>query len=254
MTSSIFQDNPAHIMKDITLDRQPQVVTLTLTREHAGNMFDLPMIHEMTRQIQAAADHAHCVVIRGAGPDFCRGRDPGTAGPHPTPMALRDNLLSPIMGLYDAIKFSKIPVIAVVQGQALGLGCAIAGVCDLTIADESALFQLPEMEYHLPPTLAISAILDRIGKKSTAWMAYSLDKLDAYRAREMGLVNTVVPVGQLDAELQRVLTTLTQRDLMAVMAVKEYLNFAPETGLAVRSMASNLLALALSTHAARKNS
>jgi hypothetical protein len=54
--------------------------------------------------------------------------------------------------------------------------------------------------------------------------------------------------------LQRVLATLTQRDLMAVMAVKEYLNFAPETGLAVRSMASNLLALALSTQAARKNS
>jgi enoyl-CoA hydratase/carnithine racemase len=238
--------------QDIQADIQTSVVTLTLTREHAGNMFDLPMIHEMTRQINAAADHAHCVVIRGAGPNFCRGRDPATAGPHATPMALRDNLLSPIMGLYDAIRFSRIPVIAAVQGDVLGLGCAIAGVCDMTIADESARFQLPEMEYNLPPTLAISAILDRVGKKSTAWMAYSLDKLDAHRAREMGLVNSVVPVGQLDAEVQRVLTTLTSRDLMSVMAVKEYLNYAPESGPAVRSMASNLLALALSTQAARK--
>jgi enoyl-CoA hydratase/carnithine racemase len=168
-------------------------------------------------------------------------------------MALRDNLLLPIMDLYDAIKSSKIPVIAVVQGQALGLGCAIAGVCDLTIADESALFQLPEMQYHLPPTLAISAIVDKIGKKSTAWMAYSLDKMDAYRAREMGLINSVVPVGKLDAELERLLDTLTQRDLMAVKAVKEYLHVAPESGTAVRSMASNLLALALSTQAAQKS-
>jgi enoyl-CoA hydratase/carnithine racemase len=109
------------------------------------------------------------------------------------------------------------------------------------------------MQYHLPPTLAISAIVDKIGKKSTAWMAYSLDKMDAHRAREMGLVNSVVPVGKLDAELERLLDTLTQRDLMAVKAVKEYLHVALESGPAVRSMASNLLALALSTQAAQKS-
>ena len=240
-------------MENIHLDIKPKIVTLTITREHAGNMFDLSMIHAMTQHIHTVSTDAYCIVIRGAGADFCRGRDPSTAGAHPTPMALRDNLLLPIMDLYDAIKSSKIPVIAVVQGQALGLGCAIAGVCDITIADESALFQLPEMQYHLPPTLAISAIVDKIGKKSTAWMAYSLDKMDAYRAREMGLINSVVPVGKLDAELERLLDTLTQRDLMAVKAVKEYLHVAPESGPAVRSMASNLLALALSTQAAQKS-
>ena len=133
-------------MENIHLDIKPKVVTLTITREHAGNMFDLSMIHAMTQHIHTVSTDAYCIVIRGAGADFCRGRDPSTAGAHPTPMALRDNLLLPIMDLYDAIKSSKIPVIAAVQGQALGLGCAIAGVCDLTIADESALFQLPEMQ------------------------------------------------------------------------------------------------------------
>jgi enoyl-CoA hydratase/carnithine racemase len=48
--------------QDIKADIQTSVVTLTLTREHAGNMFDLPMIHEMTRPIHAAADHARCVM------------------------------------------------------------------------------------------------------------------------------------------------------------------------------------------------
>lgn len=113
-------------------------------------------------------------------------------------------------------------------------------------------FQLPEMEYNLPPTLAISAIVDRVGKKAAGFMAYSLQKFDARSAQAMGLVNTVAPHGQLDAALQTLLATLTSRDLMSVMAIKEYMNYAPESGPAVRPMASNLLALALSTQAARK--
>ena len=239
-------------MNEIQTEQKDHVTTLTLNRAHAGNMFDLPMIHEMTRQILAAADHSHCVVLKGSGPHFCQGRDPSTAGPQPSPMDLRDRVLSPIMGLYDAIRYSRIPVIAVVQGDALGLGCAIAGLSDITLADESAVFQLPEMEYNLPPTLAISAIVERVGKKTAGFMAYSLQKFDAHAAQGLGLVNTVVPRGQLDAALSRLLATLTSRDPMSVMAIKEYMSFAPESGPAVRPMASNLLALALSTQAARK--
>ncbi len=239
-------------MNEIQIEHSHGVTTLTLHREQAGNMFDLPMIHEMTRQILAAGDHGHGVVIRGHGPNFCRGRDPSTAGPQPTPMDLRDKVLSPIMGLYDAIRHCRAPVIAAVQGDALGLGCAIAGLSDITLADESAVFQLPEMEYNLPPTLAISAIVERVGKKTAGFMAYSLQKFDAHAAQAMGLVNTVVPRGQLDAALAPLLATLSSRDLMSVMAIKEYMAFAPESGPAVRPMASNLLALALSTQAARK--
>ncbi len=239
-------------MTEILVEQKNSITTLTLNRDHAGNMFDLPMIHEMTRQINAAGDQGHCVVIRGAGAHFCQGRDPSTAGPQPTPMDLRDKVLSPIMGLYDAIRYSRVPVIAAVHGDALGLGCAIAGICDITLADEAAVFQLPEMEYNLPPTLAISAIVDRVGKKAAGFMAYSLQKFDARSAQAMGLVNTVAPHGQLDAALQTLLATLTSRDLMSVMAIKEYMNYAPESGPAVRPMASNLLALALSTQAARK--
>ena len=175
-----------------------------------------------------------------------------SAGPQPSPIDLRDRVLSPIMGLYDAIRFCPVPVIAAVSGDALGLGCAIAGICDMTLADESAVFQLPEMEYNLPPTLAISAIVERVGKKTAGFMAYSLTRLDAHAAQAVGLVNTVVPRGQLDSALQSLLATLTSRDPMSVMAIKEYMAYAPESGPAVRPMASNLLALALSTQAARK--
>ena len=206
-------------MNEIQVHHDASVTTLTIHREQAGNMFDLPMIHEMTRQLGQAGSQGHCVVIRGSGPHFCRGRDPSTAGPQPSPIDLRDRVLSPIMGLYDAIRFCPVPVIAAVSGDALGLGCAIAGICDMTLADESAVFQLPEMEYNLPPTLAISAIVERVGKKTAGFMAYSLTRLDAHAAQAVGLVNTVVPRGQLDSALQSLLATLTSRDPMSVMEI-----------------------------------
>ena len=94
--------------------------------------------------------------------------------------------------------------------------------------------------------------VERVGKKTAGFMAYSLQKFDVHAAQAMGLVNTVVPRGQLDDALAALLATLSSRDLMSVMAIKEYMAFAPESGPAVRPMASNLLALALSTQAARK--
>ena len=106
-------------MNEIIVEHKDSVTTLTIHREQAGNMFDLPMIHEMTRQLGLAGSQGHCVVIRGSGPNFCRGRDPSTAGPQPSPIDLRDRVLSPIMGLYDAIRYSRVPVIAAVQGDAV---------------------------------------------------------------------------------------------------------------------------------------
>ncbi len=241
-------------MNEIIVDVNSSVTTLTINRETAGNMLNLEMIHELTTRILEAGNSSHCVVLKGSGPDFCRGRDPATAGPHPTPMAIRNNLISPIMGLYDAIRFTKVPVICCVQGKALGLGCAIAGVSDITIAEDTAQFQLPEMEYNLPPTLAISAIMEKVGRKAAAWMTYSINLIAAPRAQEMGLVSQVVQKGSLGSELEKLLSTLTSRDLMAVMAIKEYLSYAPDSGPAMRPMASNLLALALSTQQANKKS
>ena len=62
----------------------------------------------------------------------------------------------PILDLYADVRATPVPVLAVVQGEARGFGCALVGQCDLAIAVESARFSLPELETNLPPTLAIS--------------------------------------------------------------------------------------------------
>jgi enoyl-CoA hydratase/carnithine racemase len=83
---------------------------------------------------------------------------------------MRDQVLQPILDVYDAISAAPQPVICVVQGAAYGFGCATAAACDITIAADVATFRLPEMTHDLPPTLAMSALMTKVPRKALAWM------------------------------------------------------------------------------------
>jgi enoyl-CoA hydratase/carnithine racemase len=120
-----------------------------------------------------------------------------------------------------------VPVIALVQGPALGFGCAIASACDVVIASDRARFSLPEMHTNLPPTLAISAHLRRVAPKMTAYLVLSQDEIDARRAADTGLVSLVVPHAELEQALGKLTATIASRLPTALRAVKEYLRSAP---------------------------
>lgn len=236
-------------MSDLILEQTGSISRITINRPANGNMLTLALVSELAGMIAKAAALSHAVLVAGAGADFCRGRDPTGGMPAgKSPMELRNLLIAPILGLYDAIRNAPVPVIARVQGRATGLGCAIAGVCDIAVASEDAIFQLPEMEKNLPPTLAMSALLDRVGKKAVTWLVCSTDAIGAKRALDLGIVSEVVSAAQLDAALDKLTNTLASRTLVSVRAVKEYIAYAPENGPAVASMAGNLLAAALASN------
>ena len=65
---------------------------------------------------------------------------------------------------FHSVRASPVPVIAVVRGLAAGYGCAIAGVADITMAAESAKFQIPEMSHRIMPTMVMSALMDRVSR------------------------------------------------------------------------------------------
>src|SRR6266545_4393140 len=145
-------------MSVIKSSRDGAVATVTIDRPAEGNMLTVDGVRELAAAFRAAgASDAKVIVLRGNGADFCRGRDPKGAAPSPT-----------------AMTNTRQPIVGVVQGAVHGFGSAIAGVCDVTIAHDSARFRLPEMEYNLPPTLAVSALLPRVPRKGLAWMVYSI--------------------------------------------------------------------------------
>jgi enoyl-CoA hydratase/carnithine racemase len=229
--------------------RDGAAATITIDRVADGNMLTIAMQREFMAALHTAGtSDAKVIVVRSNGPDFCRGRDSRGNPPTPTMMALRTNVLEPILDTYDAVASIPQPIVALVQGAAHGFGCALATACDLTIAADTARFRLPEMEHDLPPTLAMSAMMARVPRKALTWMVYSMEEIDAPAALQFGIVSAVVPLAGLDAARDKLLATLTARSAAALVAVKDYMRAAPMMEpRGARDYAGNLLAGVLSS-------
>jgi enoyl-CoA hydratase len=234
-------------MTTITSSRDGAVATVTIDNVAQGNLLTVEDLRELAAAVRAAgATDAKVIVLRTAGADFCRGRAPGA--PSPTAMKMRANVCEPILDVYDAIASIRQPVVARVQGAALGFGAAMAGACDLTIAADNARFQLPEMQSDLPPTLAISALMARVPRKALTHLVYSMEEIDAATALQLGIVSQVVPLGALDSALAKLLATMTARSPEALVAVKDFFRAAPHMDpRGVADYAGNLLAAVLSS-------
>ena len=153
------------------------VTTITLNRPECGNLVSNQMGGEIAGMIAAAAD-SRLIVLRGAGDDFCLGRDSAAlraAGPFKTAIDMRRGNTEPALAVYGAFRRTTVPVLGIVQGRAIGFGCALAGLCDVTIASDDATFQLPEMDHGIPPCLAMSALLGNVTPKGIMYLVYSTE-------------------------------------------------------------------------------
>ena len=225
---------------------------VTLNHPEIGNQLTIEEIGELGRCIFAAGsrDEVKVVQLRGAGDHFCLGRKPAGTGPaRPrTALEIRSGVTDPILEAYHNIRRTPVPVIAVVQGEARGFGCALVGACDLALAADTACFSLPEMDQNLPPTLAISALLGKVPPKQIARLVYTRLPITAAEALSFGLVGEVVATGELAATAARLTACLTDRSRAALSAVKEYMNVAPYVDpIAAARFGANLLASVLSS-------
>jgi enoyl-CoA hydratase len=225
------------------------VATIAIDRGDAGNMLTVDLLRDLSAAFRrAAASDAKVIALRSAGDDFCRGRDPQGGKPSPTALAMRENVVAPILDVYDAIAGAPQPIICAVQGAALGFGCALATACDITIAADGAHFRLPEMEKDLPPTLAISAMMSRVPRKALTWLVYSMEEIDADTALRLGIVSHVVPAAELGGITDRLIAELTARSREALAAVKEYMRVAPSMEpRGAADYGANLLAAVMSS-------
>jgi 1,4-dihydroxy-2-naphthoyl-CoA synthase len=244
-----------HPLSHITLDIKEQVAHIVINRPQDGNKLDMAMIHELMGHFTALGSSADIKVIHlsGQGRDFSNGRlvppaSPGVAPAHKSALELRSQVTDPILSLYATIRRSPIPIVSSIRGVAHGLGCAVAVLCDLTLASDQARFSLPEMRSNIPPTLAISAVMHTVSPKALAHLIYSSDEISASQALSLGMVSAVYPDAQFDQEVQAYLQTLCTRPREALCAVKEYLLLAPSLDHeSAARYASNLLASVMSS-------
>jgi enoyl-CoA hydratase len=233
----------------VTIVRTGDVLNITLTRGDKANYLSTPMGDAIVAALTAIEPDVKLVLLRGEGSDFCAGRDSPipTLGPKPSAEKVREVVALPPLALYDSIKAVPVPVIAVVRGRAMGAGCALACVADITLCADDAVFQIPEMERDIPPTLVMAALVHRVPAKTLAWMVYSRNAFDARQSHQAGLVTQVVEAAGLDAAVDALVTTMLGNSVVSLRAVKQFLAMAPGMAPASASaFAAHLAATALS--------
>lgn len=211
-------------MNDIVTNRKGPVLEITLNRPTLGNPASDAMATELTRLLLTASESAEIVVLRGAGDDFCIGREsmgkrPAGAQPDALELRRRNDV---VFNCYGAFRRCEIPVIGVVKGRALGFGCAIAAVCDITLAADTAKFQVPEMAHNIMPTMVMSALVDRVPRKAMTYFVWSTAIFSAARAREAGIVSEIFPAAELDGAVDALCAQIMKAPRPARVGCKDY--------------------------------
>jgi len=207
---------------EILTEQDGVILRVTLNRPEAGNGVSNDMAAQLTRILDQAHETAQFVVFRGAGADFCTGRaHMGPAQGQPEALELRRQN-EVIFDCYGAFRRSPVPIVGIVQGRALGFGCALAALCDITLAADNAKFQLPEMGHNIMPTMAMSSLVDRVPRKALMYLTYSTALVDAHKALMFGIVSDVVSAGSLEQAAEELCKALAKAPRPATLAVKEY--------------------------------
>ncbi len=210
----------------VTLQQDGRLLRITLKRPDNG--VSDPMAALLSETLMRAHETSDAVLLTSAGPDYVTGRvrEPGAPAPEPEAYARRAEY-DAIFGCYKAIRSCQVPVVTAIEGRAMGFGAAIAGLCDVSFAADTATFNIPEINHNVMPTMVMSALYDRIPRNALLWLAYSTDFISADRALGYGFVSHVVPAAQLQAAVSRFLEQLLSRPRPAILGLKEYLHVAP---------------------------
>ena len=188
-------------METLQVERDGGIVTVTLNKPEKKNAVDPTQWAEMAviwDEIARNPRRDRAVIVTGAGGDFCSGADlwlaPGEEPPHQ--MTAMRSVAKAIQGLHDLPQ----PTIAKVPGVAAGAGCSLALGCDLIVAGESARFSMIFAKRGLALDGGASWLLPRMLPLHKAKeLAFFAEMLSAEQADDFGLVNHVVPDGELDA-------------------------------------------------------
>jgi enoyl-CoA hydratase/carnithine racemase len=197
-------DKPSPITEQVLLRRDADgVAWLTLDRPAARNALSMALMEALDAELARIESdpRVKVVVIGGAGPAFCAGHDLRELRANPTRAAYEATFALCSRLMLRVVRLPK-PVIARVHGVATAAGCQLVASCDLAVAADAARFATPGVNIGLFCSTPMVALSRAVGRKAAMEMLLTGDLVDAARAREIGLVNRVVPEGELDAAVR----------------------------------------------------
>jgi enoyl-CoA hydratase/carnithine racemase len=229
-------------MGDLTLEVADGIARATLDRPEKLNAMAPSFWAELRSVLEAveADDEARVLVFRGAGRCFSVGGDIEGFGTLADIAARRAYVAEALAALRAVEELTK-PTIAAVHGFTYGGGCELTMVCDIVVADETARFATPEAGVGLMPGLAVVRGRAHAGLHAMKYLALTGEPIDAEQARLAGLVNTVTPAGEHEAEAERLARLIATRAPVALAAAKRILGRGSDEGYAYAIEAVSLL-------------
>jgi methylglutaconyl-CoA hydratase len=228
-------------VSSVLFSRIGPVATLTLDRPQARNALDLALIAQLTQLfIAMAVDDTRVVVLTGAGDAFCAGADAEWMR-RSRDLSDQENIAdaAAVGAMLEAIDSCPKPVVARVNGHALGGGAGLVACADVAVAAEDARFGFPEARLGLIPATISPCVLRAIGPGHTRALFVTGRRFDAAEAYRIGLVHRVVPPSELDAEVARVVDDLLACGPVAIAEAKRLVRDAT-AGLTLPDLAVRL--------------
>ena len=231
--------------RTVTVAVSDRVAVVTLSRPEVHNALNDRLIAELRDVLAglADADAVGAVVVTGAGEKaFAAGADIGEVSRYTAHTALESSM----QRAFDAVEEFPKPTIAAVNGLALGGGCELAMACDIRIAAAGARFGLPETALGVLPGAGGTQRLARlVGTGRAVELILTGRQVDATEAREIGLVTSVVPPGELAAAARTTAENILARGPLAVrlatLVVRTGMDADRRTGQVVERLAQALL-------------
>jgi len=229
---------------DIRLEKKDGVARITIDRPKVMNAFRGQTVEELIHAVSDAGwdRDIGVIVLTGAGDRaFCTGGDQSA---HDGQYDGRGTIGMPIEQLHSVLREVPLPVIARVQGYAIGGGNVLATLCDLTIASEKAIFgQVGPKVGSVDPGWGTAYLASVVGEKRAREIWYLCRRYSAQQALQMGLCNAVVPHDQLDQEVDKWCAEILEKSPTAIAIAKSSFNAATDSIRGIGSLGFQALSL-----------
>jgi 2-(1,2-epoxy-1,2-dihydrophenyl)acetyl-CoA isomerase len=200
---------------------------ITLNRPDKMNAMNFQMVDEMVDALDEIDldDEVKAVIITGAGKAFCSGAELTELGARPSPFDSITFMRSFVQRLIITVRSLEKPVIAAVNGYALGIGCGLSLACDIRIASEDAKFGERFVRIGILPGDGDTYILPLlVGLGRASELLFTGDDIEGKEAERIGLVNRCVPADKLEEEAEALAQKLANGATRAIASTKAALN------------------------------
>ena len=198
-----------------------RVARITLARPDVKNAFNAELIAQLSAAVNAVPTDARCVILASEGDTFCAGADLAwmrSMADYTVEENRADSrALADLFAKLDAL---PMPIVARIQGAAIGGGAGLVAVADIGVAAEEAAFAFTEVRLGILPAVISPYVVRKVGL-SFATAAFTTGiRFDSHRAFDTGLIHSVVDAGQLDPEVDRFVDAIVSGGPHAVNAAK----------------------------------